>query len=125
MIESVPKELADFVREYERRTNSHDFAQVSELIDPNAIYWFSDGTHEGIDEIERAFDQTWDTIRNEVYTIEDVKWLSVDETSASCVYPFHWEGEVEGEPESGSGRGTSIFVKKAGDWKVVHEHLST
>lgn len=121
---SPPQALEDLVREYERRTNTHVFDRVKPLIDPDAVYWFSDGSHEGIDEIERAFTRTWNTIRDEVYSIADVRWLTVSDRSASCVYTFHWEGHVDGDWKRASGRGTSVFALEDGRWRVVHEHLS-
>lgn len=124
MTDTAPPELRAFVREYERRTNTHDFEAVRELIHPDAMYWFSDGTHEGIDEIERAFERTWEAIQHEVYKIEDVRWLTVEDTSAAYVYTFRWEGTVDGQVRSGGGRGTTVLVRWEGAWKAVHEHLS-
>lgn len=124
MSEGVAREVRDFLDLYERRTNTHDFEAVREFIDPDAVYWFSDGVHEGIREIQQAFEQTWDAIRDEVYSIEDVRWLTVDGDSASCIYTFHWKGTVDGQVETGSGRGTCIVHRHEGSWKIVQEHLS-
>lgn len=124
MSEGAAREVRDFLDLYERRTNTHDFEAVRELIDSDAVYWFSDGVHEGVEEIQRAFEQTWNTIRDEVYSIEDVRWLAVDDDSASCIYTFHWEGTVDGQVETGSGRGTCVVRRDGERWKIAHEHLS-
>lgn len=37
--------VLDFMREYERRTNSHDLELLAPLIAEAATYWFSDGSY--------------------------------------------------------------------------------
>jgi hypothetical protein len=41
--------LEAFLAEYARRTNTHQFAAVAPLIAADAVYWFSDGSHRGLD----------------------------------------------------------------------------
>jgi ketosteroid isomerase-like protein len=119
---SDPKSL---IEEYSRRTNLHQFDDVAPLIDERALYWFSDGsTHEGINAIRAVFERNWRAIRNEVYRIEDVRWITQDENVAVCVYRFRWDGEGKEGPIFGEGRGTSVFRRSNGRWRVVHEHLS-
>jgi ketosteroid isomerase-like protein len=115
---------AEFMREYERRTNTHRFEEVAPLIAEHAVYWFSDGSFRGIDEIRRAFEETWAVIRDEVYSVEDVQWLVQSGNSAVCIYIFRWRGIVEGQQKQGMGRGTSVLTKIAERWQVVHERLS-
>jgi ketosteroid isomerase-like protein len=113
------------IEEYSRRTNLHRFDDVAPLIDERALYWFSDGsTHEGINAIRAVFEHNWKVIRNEVYRIEDVRWIAQDENIAVCVYRFRWDGEGKGGRVRGEGRGTSVLQKLNGQWRVVHEHLS-
>ena len=114
----------ELMGEYERRTNTHNFDNVAELIAEDAVYWFNDGSFRGRDEIRGAFAKTWNHIQEEKYAIEDVHWLVNDERVAVCIYTFHWEGIVEGRVLAGSGRGTSVLEKREGRWLVVHEHLS-
>jgi ketosteroid isomerase-like protein len=116
--------LAEFLREYERRTNTHRFEEVAPLIADDATYWFSDGIFQGKDAIRRAFEQTWEVIKDEHYTIANVQWLVDEEQASVCTYFFHWQGNVDGEVRQGTGRGTSVLRKYGDDWKVVHEHLS-
>ncbi|MGA7924100.1 MAG: nuclear transport factor 2 family protein [Thermoplasmata archaeon] len=111
--------------EYARRTNTHRFDEVAPLVDPGAVYWFSDGsTHEGIAAIRSVFERNWAAIRNEVYRIEDPRWLVRDDKIAVVAYRFRWEGETDAGRRSGEGRGTSVLRYHAGSWRVVHEHLS-
>ncbi len=115
----------DLLREYEQRTNSHHFEEVKPLLADDAVYWFSEGSYQGKEAIKQAFEKTWDIIQNEHYAIENIQWLAKDETVAVCIYQFHWQGMIEGHLQQGVGRGTSVFQKLDGDWKVTHEHLSS
>jgi ketosteroid isomerase-like protein len=113
------------IEEYSRRTNLHRFDDVAPLIDERALYWFSDGsTHEGINAIRAVFEHNWKAIRNEVYRIENVRWIAQDENIAVCVYRFRWDGEGKEGRVRGEGRGTSVLQRLNGQWRVVHEHLS-
>ena len=114
----------EFMRAYERSTNAHRFEEVAPLLADQAVYWFNDGSFQGIDAIKQAFEATWMVIRDEHYTLENVQWLVDEEQVAVCVYLFHWEGIVEGRKIHGAGRGTSVLQKVNTQWKVIHEHLS-
>ena len=114
----------EFLKAYERATNSHDFSKVAPLIDDDAIYWFSDGSFEGIDAIKEAFENTWGKVKDEVYEIKSVRWLAKSDTIAICVYEFFWQGYVDGVKKSGNGRGTNVLVNTNGSWQITHEHLS-
>ncbi len=118
------EELADFLNSYEVATNSHNFSNVAPLIVPDATYWFTDGTHVGHESIQAAFENAWNTVKDEVYGIKDVQWIAASDTIASCVYTFTWQGLIDGKPRSGEGRGTNVLVKQDGKWQIVHEHLS-
>lgn len=113
-----------FLRHYEERLSTRNFHAVAPLISEDAVFWFTDGTHQGLKAIEAAFQETWHNIEEERYWLEDVVWLTTDDKSASCIYSFHWQGLWRGEPASGSGRGTTVSRKSGSDWKIVHEHLS-
>jgi ketosteroid isomerase-like protein len=115
----------DLIEEYGRQMNTHRFEAVAPLIDQRALFWFSDGsTHEGLGAIREAFERNWRAIRNEVYRIEDVRWLAREDSVAVCVYRFRWEGETHNGYRSAEGRGTSVLCRADGVWRVRHEHLS-
>jgi ketosteroid isomerase-like protein len=114
-----------FVRAYEQATNSHDLAQVAPLIAPEAVYWFSDGSHHGRDAVLAAIAETFATIHDETYQIADLEWIAISDTHAVCRYRFTWAGNVNGQPASGSGRGTNVLINSDGAWQMLHEHLST
>ncbi len=114
----------EFLSQYERLTNTHDFDQVGALIDEEAIFWFSSGSYSGKVAIRAAFERTWNMIREEKYAIRDVVCVAKSEATACYVYTFHWEGLIDGKTAQGKGRGSSVIVRKGRDWKVAHEHLS-
>jgi ketosteroid isomerase-like protein len=116
--------LTAFVRGYEQATNSHDIAELGPLIAPDAVYWFTDGSHRGRDAILGAIAETFATIRDETYRITDLEWVAVGSNHAVCRYRFSWTGTVNGQSRSGSGRGTNVLVSSGGTWQVLHEHLS-
>jgi ketosteroid isomerase-like protein len=109
---------------YGREINAHDFDRLVPLVARDATFWFSSGSHHGIDEARRAFEKTWSTIREEVYSISDVKWIAESDSVAVCTYRFSWSGLVNGERREGGGRGTSCFRRDDEGWRIVHEHLS-
>ncbi|WP_329140426.1 DUF4440 domain-containing protein [Streptomyces sp. NBC_01476] len=116
--------LTEFVRAYEQATNSHDITQLVPLIAPAAVYWFSDGSHRGREAVLAAIAETFATIRDEVYRIDELEWITHSDHHAVCRYRFSWTGTVGGRPQSGSGRGTNVLVNTAGTWQMLHEHLS-
>lgn len=118
------KDLLAFLHEYERLANLCNFDAIASFIDEQAVYWFSNGSYQGIDEIRGAFEETWQHIKQEKYAISDVCWLFANGKEAVCIYRFHSDGIVDGRKQEYSGRGTNIFQKKNGVWKITHEHLS-
>jgi hypothetical protein len=117
--------LNNFMKDYEKATNSHNFDNVRLLIEENAVYFFSEGSYIGIDAIGEIFKKNWNTIKDEVYEIKDIKWLVDSESTATCVYTYFWRGLYQGEYREGSGRGTNTLVFKNGNWWIIHEHLSS
>lgn len=113
-----------FIRAYEQATNSHDTTQLAPLIASDAIYWFTDGSHRGREATLAAISQTFATIHDEVYRINELEWIIADSNHAVCRYRFSWTGTVHGLPRSGTGRGTNVLVNNDGAWQMLHEHLS-
>lgn len=117
--------LAKFMSAYEKANSSHIWANVEPFIADNATYWFTDGSFSGIAEIKGAIESTFKKIKDEVYTISDLKWSVQSDSIAVCTYQFHWKGTVEGVERTGSGRGTNVLAKSSDTWRIVHEHLSS
>ncbi|WP_030927589.1 YybH family protein [Streptomyces sp. NRRL B-24720] len=116
--------LTEFIRIYEQATNSHDITRLVPLIAPDAVYWFSDGSHRGREAVLSAISKTFAAIRDEIYRIDDLEWIAHGNDHAVCRYRFTWTGTIDGRPRSGSGRGTNVLVSNAGTWQMHHEHLS-
>ena len=114
----------DALKAYERLINRHDFGLLVDLIAPDAVFWFADGSHAGLAEIRAAFEQTWQNLADETYWLDEVVWITDGDTSAACIYRFNWKATVDCKPRSGSGRGTTVLDRAAGRWQIVHEHLS-
>jgi|SRR3989344_65634 len=124
MEEKIKAEVSAFLKKYEEATNSHKFNNVRPLISPEAVYFFSNENLFGIAEIEKAFTDTFNTIKDEIYSINDIQWLAISDVVAVCVYNFHWVGTIGGKRTKGSGRGTNALVRSGDNWLMVHEHLS-
>ena len=95
--------------------------------DPPTVYpcpFNVQGPYRGIDAIKSAFEETWRKLHNEVYWLEDVDWIAVSDTVASCIYRFRWKADIDGKTYEGEGRGSTILRKEETQWKIVHEHLS-
>lgn len=115
----------DVLKAYQDRINRHDFDLLTDLISPDAIFWFSDGTHRGIAEIRTAFERTWQALADETYWLDQHEWIAVGDTAAACTYRFNWQATIDGKPSSGSGRGTTVLRRVDDRWWIVHEHLSS
>jgi len=111
---------------YTDHINQQDFDLLTDLIAPDATFWFSNGTHRGLAAIRVAFEATWQIMgADEHYWLDQLEWIADGETLAACIYRFNWTTTLDGKPVSGSGRGTTV-LKRVGDrWSIVHEHLSS
>lgn len=89
--------LTEFIRTYEQATNSHDITQLVPLIAPDAVYWFSDGSHRGREAILSAIAKTFATIRDEIYQIDDLEWIAHSDDHAVCRYRFTWTGTIDSQ----------------------------
>lgn len=117
-------EIKEFLKRYEDATNTHVFSNVADMIHPEATYRFTDGDFLGIEAIQKAFENTWDSIKNETYSLSDLKIVAEDSNSASITYTFNWSGIIEGVQKSGSGRGTNVIIRNGNKLQFIHEHLS-
>lgn len=94
-------------------------------IAPDAGYWFSDGSHYGRAEIRVARQDTSDAIQNEIISIHDLTWVTMRTDITVCRYHFSWTSLGQGQPRSGSGRGTNVLVKHESGWFIEHEKLTS
>lgn len=115
----------DILAAYTDRINRQDFDLLTELIAPDATFWFSNGTHGGIAAIRAAFEATWQAMGpSERYWLDELEWIAEGDSATACIYRFNWEISVDGKRQSGSGRGTTVLKRLGDRWWIAHEHLS-
>jgi len=123
--EVINMKSIEFLRNYETASAAHDLELVMEMIDDEAVYFFSnETTHIGKGAVQKAIQANFDRIKMESYELRNVDCLFETDKAAVCLYEYHWSGEIDGNLYSGSGRGTSVMRRDGKSWKVVHEHLS-
>jgi len=118
------KTLIAFMQLYIANTNTHNFNTVLPMLHQNAVFWFDENEYNHPATIQAAFLAAWQYIPDEVYSIKNLRWLSVHSNSATCIYEYEWKGTHNNTNMKGSGRGTNLLVKENGVWKIMHEHLS-
>lgn len=117
-------ELTAVMRGYEAANNTHDIERVLPYIADDVSFWFSDGSHEGREQVRSAIEATFRAIQDERYLVDELTWVLVQADAAVCRYRFSWTGIVDGQPRSGAGRGTNVFVRTNEGWQIVHEQLA-
>ena len=111
---------------YRQLINTHDFSKLAEsVIAQDALFVFTDKVHRGQDEVRAAFNQTWSTLPDEIYTMEDAQWLARDRDTAVVVFRYSYRGTAKtGQALSGGGHGTNLYKRTAAGWRLAYEHLS-
>ncbi|WP_295641807.1 nuclear transport factor 2 family protein [uncultured Methylibium sp.] len=123
----TPDAVVAFLHEFERLAGQEDFALIRDLIDERAYFRFNDGDFIGRAAIQAAFEKTWrgdPTVKKARFYLSDITVLTVDETTATATYTWHWEGSQGDRSFAVRGRGTRVLVRGAGGFRIVHEHLS-
>ena len=115
--------LQQVIRDYEAALASQDWKRVEPLLHDDVCVTFATGTFKGKAEVRTAFESNFRCIKDERYSIADLHWVYRSDTSAACLYTFHWQGVIDGQSAAGGGRGTSVLVKTNDVWKIIIEHL--
>ena len=67
----------DVMAAYETAASAHDLSATLRLIDPEAVYWFSDASrHVGRAAVELAMSTNFDTISHETYRIDNLRLIA-------------------------------------------------
>lgn len=120
-----PKGFREALSRYISATNTHDFDTVLALLHPDVVFRFSDTDCDTIAAARRYFETAWATVIDELYEAVDISWRLPSPTTAIASYRYRWSGLVGGEPRSGGGRATNVFVADSeGRWLLAHEHLT-
>lgn len=111
---------------YREKINLHDFSRLEEdVIAPEARFVFGTEVHRGIAEARAAFNRTWSTIPDEVYTMEGAEWLAKDRRTALVSFRYRYRGTMrDGRVIEGGGLGANLFRRTPKGWRLVYEHLS-
>jgi ketosteroid isomerase-like protein len=118
-------EILDFLRRYMSAASSRVFANIADLIHPNAFFRFAEGDFSGIDSIRKAFESAWvETVADENYVLTDTRVVVCDSSSAVVAYSFNWFGVEKGRPFRVTGRGTNVLVRNGQKLQCIYEHLS-
>ena len=118
-------EILEFLKKYMAAANSRIFANVADMIHPQALFRFAEGDFSGIDNIQKAFEGAWvDSVVDETYSLVDVRIVTSDAHSAVVAYSFSWSGVENGRPFRITGRATNVIVRNGGKIQCIYEHLS-
>ncbi len=121
-------EIRDFFERFEAASNGKVWADVADLIHPDAVYRFTEGDVVGFDAIRGAFERTWSkssNVQDERYYLTDLDVINADVNSAAVTYGYHWSGTIDGkQPFNIHGRGTNVIVRNGDKLQFILEHLS-
>ncbi len=119
--------VVQFLHHFEELAMKEDFSLVANLIDEHAVFRFNDGDFVGRAAIQAAFEKTWrgdPSVKKARFYLTDIVVLSLDVSSASATYTYHWEGAQHGREFRIQGRGTRVLALQDGQLRILHEHLS-
>lgn len=117
-------EVQKVLESYIQATNTHNFEEVKKYLSSEAVFWFTNKEYKSLEQIEQYFLNSWELIKDEVYSVSSVKWIGIDHNLATCLYIYHWEGFHNGKKINGYGNATNVFKRINNEWKLIHEHLS-
>jgi hypothetical protein len=78
----------DVMAAYEAAASTHDLSATLRLIDRDALYWFSNSaSHVGRAAVEQAIEHNFETITDETYRIENLRWIARSDEVSHPVVP--------------------------------------
>jgi Domain of unknown function (DUF4440) len=119
--------VIEFLNRFEAIASNENFDLVQDMVHKNAFFRFNDGDFVGKQAVRGAFEKTWKgsaNVKKDRFYLTDIQVLTIDATSATATYTYHWEGSMDGTPFSIQGRGTRVLVVENGRLQIIHEHLS-
>lgn len=115
---------SDFIAAYSAALSSQDWEQVAPLMHPEAFISFSTGgEYRGLGAIGAAYRHNFSVIKNEFYTISDIKWIEATAEKAVYTFAYYWHGQIDGREASGGGTGTAVIGLYDGRWLLTEERL--
>jgi ketosteroid isomerase-like protein len=99
-------------------------AALALMTDDVALFYSNGSALWGKAAFADAMSANWSLVDRYSYTTLDAVWAAESETAAAVYYAFAWSGVAGGREVGGGGRGTRVFRKEPGGWRLAHEHLS-
>lgn len=119
--EMTPEE---FIHTYESALKTQAWDNVDPLFHDMVCVTFSNGEiHNGKQKVKAAFQKNFSLIESEEYSIRNVRWVLKNESIATYVFDYDWQGIINGKRVSGEGNGTSVLVSNNGKWVMLIESL--
>jgi ketosteroid isomerase-like protein len=102
-----------------------DIEAALALLTDDVVFFYSNGSAVwGKAAFAAAMTASWQRVDRYSYTTDEAVWLAQSADAAAVIYAFSWSGVVDGNSVGGGGRGTRVFRRDAGGWRIAHEHLS-
>lgn len=100
-------------------------AALALLTDDVALFYSNGSALWGKEDFAATMAASWSLVSDYKYTTVDSVWVVQSDSAASVIYTFAWSGVAGGNEVKGGGRGTRVFRRETGGWRIAHEHLST
>ena len=100
-------------------------AALALLTDDVAIFYSNGTALWGKEAFATNMTGAWKLISDYKYSTLDSIWIEEADTAAVVIYNFSWTGVAGGNNVGARGRGTRVFRKERGGWRLAHEHLTT
>lgn len=105
--------------------NQGDIDRILSFFDQD-LAGFSSTRHErlhGLEAMRNTFSYYLERSESMEFALDQVEVHQYGETAVSTFYWSIFMKTASGEHEI-TGRGSHVFVRRNGDWKIVHEHFS-
>lgn len=122
---TIEQEIIRLEEEMAAAFNKRDLDEVLSAFDAGMV-GFSSTTHDRIQSLEQLR-KTFEYYLSEGETVEyEISDMLVKDFGTVAIASFHWLVTIQnGErTQHVPGRGTHVFLKKDGRWRIVHEHFS-
>ena len=121
----VERHLIDLEHQQAQAFNRGDIDAVLGYFDPR-ILGFSSTRHEriqGLEAMRKTFEYYLEGAEKVTYEISEPAVQVYDDVA---IVTFYWVVHLSssGKTQAVHGRGTHVFIRRNGDWKIVHEHFS-
>ncbi len=124
-MEELKKTLVDLEKAQAKAFNQGNVKAILEYFDKDLV-GFSSTRHARLKGL-RALRQTIEYYLSQADKVDfKISQPQVQAFGDVAVVSFYWAVTLykKGKPRVIEGRGTHVYAKRDGDWKVVHEHFS-